>query len=182
MIEARVQDIRFYTFRRGEDLFLDANVWLCINGPTTPSPRTSTVAYSKALRDIRLSGGTIFIDVLVLSEFINRYARLEYGQTCTDGRDFKQFRDSAEFGSIAHQISIAAKRVVTQCQRTESGFVPIDIVSLLVEYEQKRHDFNDQMIAETCRAKNLKLVTHDFDFRNFGLDILTANRQLIEAC
>ncbi|CBN56512.1 MULTISPECIES: hypothetical protein [Kamptonema] len=38
-------------------------------------------------------------------------------------------------------------------------------------------DFNDKILAELCKAKNLKLVTHDADFKCEALTAIAANRK-----
>lgn len=40
-------------------------------------------------------------------------------------------------------------------------------------------DFNDQVLAELCKSRNLTLVTHDGDFKDLGLNLLTANQSLL---
>jgi predicted nuclease of predicted toxin-antitoxin system len=62
---------------------------------------------------------------------------------------------------------------------TRSRFNAAEIVSILTEYAGGEADFNDQVLAELCRADNLKLVTHDADFSGSNLTILTANPKLL---
>ena len=50
---------------------------------------------------------------------------------------------------------------------------------LIDEFEKADSDFNDQILAELCKRRNLKLVTHDADFRDRGLNILTTNPRLL---
>ena len=61
----------------------------------------------------------------------------------------------------------------------ESGFEKVDIGALLAEYEAGDTDFNDQILVELCRVKGLTLVTHDVDFKDRGLTLLTANQRLL---
>lgn len=172
-----------YRFQSSDLLLLDANVWFYIYGPTIPQNR-QTAIYSTALRDILLARSQIFIDVLIISEFINRYARLEHqllskSDPGVTPNDFKIFRQSSAFTSIAKVIAANVKRILSISQRIESNFIMCDIVSVLDEYTKGKSDFNDLMLTQICQDKGLKLVTHDGDFKGKNLSVLTANKNLI---
>jgi predicted nucleic acid-binding protein len=124
----------------------------------------------------------IFIDVLIVSEFINAYARLKYNilrSKSAAPADFKQFRRSAVFKPIAKDIAGDVRQILKHCMRVESGFSTLNIQALITEYEQGDSDFNDQVLADLCRSKGLKLVTDDGDFGAQGLALVTANRRLL---
>jgi len=124
----------------------------------------------------------IYIDVLILSEYINRYARLRHSLLkATPGisSDFKQFRKSGEFAAIASDIAGDVRQILKHCDRLESNFATLDIASLVDEFEKGDSDFNDLVLAELCRNGNLTLVTHDGDFKDCGLTVLTANQSLL---
>ncbi len=176
-----VQDIRSYTFSNTDRLLFDANVWMFVYGPTRPGDKRVAI-YSRALADIIAAGSTIHIDVLILSEFINRYARLKYNILREIGQasnEFKEFRNSADFKPIAQEIAGTVRRVLRACAVTESGFATFDIGSLLDEYEKGEADFNDQVLAELCKSQGLSFVTHDGDFKGVGLRLITANGRLL---
>jgi predicted nuclease of predicted toxin-antitoxin system len=44
---------------------------------------------------------------------------------------------------------------------------------------QGKYDFNDLLFAQICRTKNMVFVTHDKDFSELGVEILTANEKLM---
>ncbi len=177
----KAEDIRRYTFQPTDALLIDANVWLSIYGPSAPTDWKAQV-YSRALNGMLAASSQIYIDVLVLSEFINRWARLEHGLCYSDPASrppFKQFRQSPGFRPVAQAIAVAARRILQVCTRLESGFSTLDISALINEYEEGESDFNDQVLAELCRRNGLKLVTHDGDFKDRGLTLVTANRYLL---
>ena len=178
MTTSSVIDIRSCSFHISDRLFLDANVWLAVYGPVH-ARRTRSIVYSRALADMRTAGSEIYLDVLVLSEFVNAYARMEHRQSSLRDRDFKDFRRSPAFPAVAADIGQNAARIVRQCRLTDTNLSVTDVRSLLVEFERGQSDFNDQMIADMCRSKGLKLVTHDADFKSAGLAILTANNSLL---
>jgi len=178
---SKALDIRSHNFQGDDRLLIDANVWLRVYGPLAPGGSYSAI-YSKAHRKMRMANCAIFMDIIVLSEFINAFARMEFRQGPQAASDFKTFRKSVAFELIAKEIGINAKKIVTQCQCVESGFEDIDASALLTDFQSGQHDFNDQVIAELCRARGLKLVTHDADFQKYGLTVLTANDDLLNAC
>ena len=69
--------IDLYDFTHRDELLVDTNIWLDIHGPqgTANNPRTRT--YSRALARILRAKSRMYVDVLILTEFANRYARLE---------------------------------------------------------------------------------------------------------
>ena len=176
-----VSDIRSYTFAKGDQVFLDANIWLFIDGPVWHHPDRRSKIYSAAFKKMRETGTTIYIDVLVLSEFINRYARLLYGQQAAKPPKFKDWRKTSDFKTAAQEIGTQAKKVASKCRHIDSGFELADIEAILKDFSTGNSDFNDQVIAELCKRENLALITNDADFRATGLRILTANRRLLEA-
>lgn len=123
----------------------------------------------------------IFIDSIVLSEFVNVLARLAYNSMPVRSRpaDFKTFRKSASFKPIAKSITNSCRRVVEIATPVEGGFPSLDTADLFRQYESGRLDLNDLLLAHLCRTQGLTLVTDDADFRGSGLAILTANAQLL---
>jgi hypothetical protein len=175
-----ILDIRRYRFSRDERLFPDANVWLSVCGPLALQDWRTQI-YSGALGDMRKAGSLIFLDVLVLSEFVNSFARVEYQRLPPEQKppDFKAFRKSRLFEPVARDIATEARRMVARTTRCDSLFDSLDVAALIAEYEAGQSDFNDQMIREICKANGFTLVTHDADFKTSGIRILTANPQLL---
>lgn len=124
-----------YRFNQTDQVLLDANVWLLVEGPQTDPSDHRVRTYSGVLKRIRLARSLVVITVTVLSEFINSYARLEYkSHPKATYPEFKDFRSSAAFKTIAEDIASASRRIVKQCRRWESGFSSLDIDVLLKTY------------------------------------------------
>lgn len=176
-----VYPIESYTFSESDAVLFDANIWLYLYGPQRQLYPQLTSIYTLAFRKIRAANSQIFIDVLVLSEFINAYARFVYNNLpeATKPANFKTFRSSVDFKPIAEDIAKYATRIVEKSEQIESGFASGNLSAMLNDYKAGKKDFNDQMLAELCKAKNLKLVTHDADFQYENLTIITANSQLL---
>jgi len=176
-MSSSICDIASYNFTQTDMLLIDANVWLSIYGPQAQSDYRSQ-SYSKALAKILKAKCNIFLDVLILSEFINRYSRLKYNlQGYSSG--FKSYRQSPFFKPVAKEIADAVRRILKCCKCIENGFISIDLNNILDDYESKCPDFNDQILAELCRSRSLKFVTNDSDFRDFNITILTANKNML---
>ena len=173
----RALSVGDYDFQPEDELFLDANIWLFLYGSQNPG-NVRTHVYSSAFRRILEARSRIYIDVLIVSEFINAYARLQW-QIRAPGRRFKVFRNSPDFREVAQEITDNVKRVLSHCSRIESHFDTLDADELMDEYAQGGADFNDQVIRNLCRSRNLKLITDDRDFNGQGISILTANRRLL---
>lgn len=175
-------NIATYRFSNTDKLFFDANIWMYVYGPQGAPNDPKSHTYSTALADAIRAKSDIFTDVLVISEFINRFARIEHQTLFRTGKapqDFKQFRNSNDFIPMAQAITAAVRSILKFAVRVESGFSSIDINGLLTEYETMPSDFNDQVLIGLCVANNLQLVTHDSDFKGKGVTIITANRKIL---
>ena len=178
MTPYKVTRVNNYEFTSNDQLFLDANIWLYVYGPQKPGDN-SVAIYSQVLRRILEAQSRIYIDILVVSEFINTYARLKWKLVRPEIGRFKDFRKSTDFNPVARDIASNVRRVMNHCSRIEDSFVALEIDSLLDAYAAGDSDFNDQVITELCKRKGLTLVTHDRDFKGRKIPILTANRHLL---
>jgi len=172
--------IRDYYFSGSDALLVDTNVWLYLYGPQEPKDWRSRV-YSQALKWILEARSKMFVDVLVLSELVNRYSRLEFclwkerfGIT-----EFKRYRNHPDFGPVAAAIGAALRSIIKQARCIETGIESIDMHSFLNDLEVNCPDFNDRILVELCRKNGLKLLTHDGDFKDSGIPVITANRRLL---
>lgn len=178
MTHKEVKEVKNYRFTSRDKLFLDANIWLFFFGPQNPRNYWVDV-YSRAFARILTAQSPIYIDVLIVSEFINTYARQKWQLVAPEIQRFKEFRDSSVFQPIAQDIAADAKRVLQYCSPIASGLETLNIDGLLNEFAQGSTDFNDQVIAELCKRRGLTLITNDRDFQGQGIPILTANRHLL---
>ena len=173
----KAASVRNYLFKSQDKLFLDANIWLYIYAPQNPKSYWVNV-YSKAFGRILAAKSCIYIDILVVCEFINTYARLKW-RTNASHIQFKTFRNSNAFKPIAQEIANNTRLVLSHCSRIENDFKTVKIDDLLNDYATGSYDFNDQMITDLCKRKGLKLITNDGDFKGQGIPILTANGKLL---
>lgn len=175
----KVHSIDEYDFPEGKGYFFDTNIWLYIYGPIGwPDQRSD--AYSRALKEIRNSDGTIYINCMIISEFINAFARIEFKQQ-TNFTRFKEFRNSLAFRAIAQDIAYNVRIILRNTLACDPELQAIDLPKVMDLFEQGKYDFNDLLFAQICRAKNMVFVTHDKDFSELGVEILTANEKLVES-
>lgn len=167
-----------YNFTSQDKLFLDANIWLYLFGPREPRNHWNQI-YSRAFNRILNANSQIYIDGLVVSEFINAYARTKWRAVASHVRSFKDFRSSAGFKPIAGDIAAAVEQIMRHCVGIESGFTTLPMNALLSDYATGDFDFNDQVITEICKNNGFTLITNDGDFRTQEIPILTANQSLL---
>ena len=177
----RASDIRRHRFTGKERLFFDTSIWLSLYGPQSSPPDHRTHIYSRALKQILVARVPLHLDAVVISEFVNRYARLRHQQSSTTD-DYKTFRNSPAFGPIAADISADTSAILNDATPLDTAFSQTDLPAMLKEFGAGGTDFNDLLIADSCRRHSLTLVTHDGDFVEGGLSILTANNRLLIDC
>jgi predicted nucleic acid-binding protein len=176
---ATVRRLSTYRFGDTDRLLFDANIWLFLYSPQYGPQDRRVRIYSAGLKNILAARSRIFIDALVLSEFINTSARFAYNRSQPKPVDFKTYRNSSAFVPVARAISDACRRILRYATRIESDFASLDINALLTSYASGKIDFNDQVIAQLCNQDGLALVTHDADLRGLALNILTENPRLL---
>ncbi|HIH75261.1 MAG TPA: PIN domain-containing protein [Methanosarcina sp.] len=174
---APIHSIETYDFPAEKSYFFDTNIWLYIYGPIGWPDQKSGI-YSRVLREIRNSNGTIYINCMIISEFINAFSRIEFKQQTTH-QHFKEFRNSLSFRPVAEDITSNVKKILRNTLACDPDLRVIDLPEIMSFFEQGKYDFNDLIFAEICRAKGLVFVTHDKDFSDLGVEILTANEKLL---
>lgn len=177
-----VNRIQSYTFSNKDRIIFDTNIWFFIHGPQSIDDQRQKI-YSKAFHEIISNESKLYIDVLIMAEFVNRVARFYYDLWCEENNlsvDFKQFRTMEDCKQIVTEIEIAAQMILIDAKPIETGFSSMDISTVLTSFKECKHDFNDLIIIDLCRRNGLILVTDDSDFINADIDILTSNKKLYE--
>jgi hypothetical protein len=170
-----------YNYSGKEALLFDTNIWLLIFGPQYSANDPRTVRYSLGFKRILAAKACIFIDALILSEFINRWARYACNNVPAGQKpqNYKAFRKSPIFQTVAQDIAVTTRKIMNFCNRTDSGFDTLDMNSLLNDFETGKRDFNDQVLEDLCARRGLNLVTDDADFKAANLTLFTANSRLL---
>lgn len=184
--KSRVFDIETTEFTASDTVLFDANIWLFLRRPEFARSREwekrATAIYTAAVRDLLAANATIVLDVLVLSEYLNRFCRAEMWALRRTFRNFKEIRKSPHFRSVGLRAAGHAKEILRIAECREHDFESKTVEGAIGRLAGGESDFNDEMLIEACRRNRWKMVTHDGDFEYGGIEVLTANRRLIERC
>ncbi len=179
----RAHDLAAYAFSSGDALLLDTNVWLYLFPAPSDKQRGSAANYSAAFKKMLAVGAHLAMDALILSEYLNRYCRIEWTALHKAAHpDFKRFRQSADYASVGQGAALYAQNILKQCTRHDHPFAAVNVAQVLADFEAGTHDLNDGLLVETCRIHGWKLVTNDGDFTQGGIEVITTNPKLIAAC
>lgn len=179
----KAYDLTRYKFHKEEPVLLDTNVWLFLFPAPSATPTSHAASYSTALKTMLTAGSRLVMDAMVLSEYLNRYCRIEWNALHKAAEpDFKRFRKSSSFGSVGQGAATFARGMLKLCTRHDHPFAAADVTQVLADFEAGSNDFNDGMLAETCRHHGWKLVTNDSDFVTGGIEVLTSHPVLLKAC
>jgi predicted nucleic acid-binding protein len=183
----KAHDLASWRFSPLDQILPDANFWINVFGPaaTCAQPIRRVRAYSAAFREMLKSKASLFIDVLVLSEFVNTMARQEFNANFLQsygGKGFKGFRNSTDFHPTAKMIARESRKILNCCKRLDHSFSEWDVPQLLADFEKGGEDFNDQLIVEISKKYSLTILTDDGDMTKGGVNVITANARLLQAC
>ena len=169
-----------YTVGPSEDFFFDTCVWLYIFAPLAGSKQDKQNAYSKLYGEVLSRGATIWINSQVVSEYINRYLRLEFDQwkkrTGNYWANFKSgFRPTPDYQSALMSVKSQISDILKKSRRLPDDFHSIDI-SAIINSMGSSCDYSDAIIINLCSQKKYKLVTDDSDMTKsvFSFPVITA--------
>jgi predicted nucleic acid-binding protein len=181
-MQNKAHDLAAYNFTSGEQILIDANVWLYLfpapGNPHHPFARQYSTAFSRLVR----AQAQPVLDPIVLSEYLNRYCRIEWaGNYKSRYSTYKQFRKSGDFQAVASDAKTYATRILNFCQMHPVSADELDLNQALIDFASGTVDFNDALLIDVCKKQNLKLMTNDADFRCSGIEVLTTNPNLLQA-
>jgi predicted nucleic acid-binding protein len=164
---------------KDKSIFFDANVIMYIFWPLYPGSHY-TQEYSTIFGSLLKQGNALKLNSVVLSEVINRVARLEYDKYKNANNTsihFKEYRDLEEGRSVFQDIyNIIKNEILNVFGFCDKSFTVDDIKALL---QVDNTDFNDKLIIEACKENGCLLLTNDSDFKDSDIDILTVNNKLL---
>jgi len=179
----KAYNLSSYNFGKDEVFLVDANIWLYLFPAPSGSQYNFTRQYSAAFKIILATKVTIAINSLILSEYLNRYCRIEWEALHKQKyTDFKRFRQSVDYQSVGQRAAADAKAILKLCTKKNDDFTTANVTQILSDFEFGTIDFNDGLIADSCSRYGWKLITHDGDFTEGGIEVLTTNRNLLANC
>ena len=143
------------SYTAADRIVFDANIFVSLFSGLEPPGSPIVTNYSAAFKNIRTSGATVLLDVLVLSEFVNVCARKEYDLAVAPGPGrlpFKMFRGSPAFVPIAQAIARAADQIASFAIAVDHAFSKWPLTDLLKDYATGQHDVNDQCLVHALPA------------------------------
>lgn len=183
MMNNKAHDLSSYSFSPGEQVLVDANIWLYLFPAPSKPNKSFAKKYSDAFSRLVQAKGKPIIDHMVLSEYLNRYCRIEYeGGFKGSYATYKDFRNSSDFQTVSSAAKIFVTTILSICRSHTVAAHELDLNKAVAAFESGMLDFNDALFVDICKQRNLKLMTNDGDFLHGGIDVLTVNPRLLQAC
>ena len=155
-------------------IFFDTNVLLMVfRNDDRIHPRRHK--YSDLLAKILARRVQIFVNETVLSEFY--YAALKSERDRSNYPSVKEFRNSETGIQARESIFRNIEAILRQLKYIPSN---LSLTEMTNQFTVDSLDFNDKLIAETCRKNNFVLVTDGADYKDEDIDILSTNSMMFE--
>lgn len=179
----KASDAATYDFVDGESILADANVWLYLQPPAAQPAPSWTNAYSSVFSRLLRAKARPAVDALILSEYFNRYVRIEYEASWkATYPKFKDFRKSPDSAGVLQAATAEIEQILKTSLACTTSLADIDLPTVLGAVRNGSVDFNDALLIQICRINDWKLLTHDGDMAVGGIELLTVNKKLLQAC
>ena len=182
-----VRDARTLKFDPGRAVFFDTNIWLALFPATEISSykKDWAISYSVLFERLIKFKVSIVINPMVMSEYINRFCRIEHEAYCMsmESVEYKDFRNGPDFSYVASAASEAAKEILSTPVIAIKGVDSDSSLDEAIEsFKTGRIDFNDSLYVDTCVKNEWPIVTNDSDFgyTDKAIEVWTANDKLIK--
>ncbi len=181
----KIININNYSPVHTDKFLFDANIWLYLYCPLGSYNSAAIKNYENFLVKVIKANSTIYISSLILSEFINRYIRLDFNikKNINPGQfaEFKKdYRPSAEYSNTIKTIRATINQQISQItKQADDNFSGYNLKDILNRIENS--DFNDLCSEELSSISSFKIVTDDRDFLHAikAIEVLTANPKLL---
>jgi predicted nucleic acid-binding protein len=178
---AKVIDIAEYSPKALDVFFFDNSVWMYLFCPLGNYNSNKQRYYSSFLKSIQTSRSTIFISSLVLSEFANRYLRMDF-ERWKEENNYptaifkKDFIGIERYSETIEEIKRNINQIMSFCDKSHDNFNAIELNSIFKHLSVI--DFNDSYYIELAKLGKWKIVTDDRDFITYpghDLEIITSS-------
>ncbi|MEA1955121.1 MAG: hypothetical protein U9N02_01340 [Campylobacterota bacterium] len=163
-----------YSFSSNDKILIDANILLFVFCPLSTNENKIDV-YSDILQALNDSNSKLYLCSTVVSEFINRWLRLDFNKNVQDdnnSKNFKQdYRGSSRYKTVIKQILNQIKKLNENynINKVQDDFENFDIEE---SYKEKENDFNDLLIAHISNKYALKVLSDDRDFEELNVELV----------
>lgn len=171
-----------YKFAANKPVHIDANILFFMHPPLGRNQPEAAV-YAPVIQTALQQSAKLRVSVLVVSEYINTYARYVYNSLYKKTYpNFKKFRSSHHWTPYAGQIEGEVKAILSYCEVTDALSDNSETLQHMQQFSSGSFDFNDQLIVRTCQLDSAALLTHDGDMTSGGIDVITENLSLLAKC
>ncbi len=181
----KIIDINSYIPSKTDNFIFDTNIWLYLFCPLGGYKALIIQKYENFLVKVIKANSSIFLTSLILSEFINRYVRLDFNikNQIHPGQypDFKKdYYTSQDFLNTIKTVQATIRQqMVKIAKNIDDKFSNYNMTDIMNDIDKV--DFNDLCIEELASISKCKIVTDDKDFKitSKGVEILTSNPKLL---
>lgn len=162
-----------YEITSEDQVFVDTNILIFLFSPSFVNSHQYQVdKYTTIYQKLLSSQCDLYVNELVISEFINRCMRIDFERNFnTDGtKNYKQdYRPSEEYDKTLRIVLNQIKKFLKHIKKLDDDFMNFNVVDTMKSCIKS--DFNDLIIADTVTKNSLKLLSDDADFkRDLGID------------
>ena len=146
--------------------------------------RPKSKAYSNYyFQTVRDKKNDIIINDYILAEFFNRTCK-EHHNICLaheiEQMTYKKRRITPEFIEFMETIRDSCLHFLKEAKFHTACDEKTNIISIIEESAKGSLDFSDVILSHQCSAKQLVLVTDDFDYIDCDIDVVTANERFLQ--
>ena len=167
---------------RNEFVLFDTNVWIYIYGN---DPRGKKDIYSDFYARILDAGNIIVINELVISEFFNRFCKMEFETQFGKSklRQYKALRKSDEaFKARVEDVRDICLDILRDCTYQQSNLTQDCLEYNLNDAATGTLDLTDAALVSECVSGGYILVSDDGDFAASDIRFATANQTVLGTC
>ena len=157
-----------YKIDKTTKILIDTNILIFAFYPLNTN-QDKVSMYTSILGKLKANNNQIFISSSVVSEFVNRWLRLDFEKNFQDDQKTKYFKKD-------YRVSENYKKTITLILKTikkiynnynisniDDSYVEFDIFD---RYKNIDIDFNDLILMHIAEKNDLKILTDDKDLKN----------------
>ncbi len=169
----------------GRKVLFDTNIWFCIEGYGSEPGNKNQKIYSGLYSDLRKSDNVVIVNDYVIGEFFNRSARLEYEvrRNAFKGPGkfphFKALRKQRDFIECMETVRDTCLNIIEDCEYVPVNGADCDVAKVIEEATGGQLDLADIILREHCRQHGFAVVSHDADFADGTVDLITGNAKVL---
>lgn len=166
---------------KSKKVFFDTNIWLYMFCEIGDYKDWLIRKYAYAFQYILKNDILIYTDFSIISEFVNRYLRMQFEQYKTKEKDFtlnykKNYRNTDDFKEAWENICIIIKESILEISNIINYNHTDCSISTILDPANFDIDINDSHIITICKENDMYLMTNDRDFKDAGINIISANK------